>query len=79
MVNVCENKIIRTFTAAILYDSPKTNKSNLLKNEKDHSDNLIILCHKHHRAIHLGVLNLDFNEKFISNNYNNKNSKIKLD
>ena len=79
MVNMCENKIIRNFTAAILYDSPKTNKSNLLKNGKDHSDNLFILCHKHHRAIREGVLNLDFNEKFISNNYNNKNSIIKLD
>ena len=79
MVNVCENKRIRTSTVAILYDSPKTKKSNFLKNGKNHSDNLIVLCHKHHRSIHEGVLNLDFNEKFISNNYNNKNSKIKLD
>ena len=49
------------------------------KNGKDHSDNLIVLCHKHHRAIHEGVLLLDFTEKFINNNYNIKNSKIKLD
>ncbi|KKL18730.1 hypothetical protein LCGC14_2472600 [marine sediment metagenome] len=51
----------------------------LLKNGKDHSDNLIVLCQKHHRAIHEGVLNMDFNKKFIYNNYNNKNIKIKLD
>jgi len=69
MVNVCENND----KIEVHHIIP------LLKNRKDHLDNLIVLCHKHHRAIHEGVLNLDFNEKFISNNYNNKNGKIQLD
>ena len=51
----------------------------LLANGKDHSDNLIVLCHKHHRDIHKGVLSLEVKVKFINNKFNIKNNEIKLD
>ncbi len=60
MVNVCENNDKIEVHHIIPF----------FKNRKDHSDILIGL---YYSAIHEEVLNLHFDEKFISNNYKDKN------